>query len=100
MPRIPDTQLDKLIEKANDPTEFNTIPADKVIVSRTSFQALLDNLKEARADAETGRAWMDVATELADDLLAIAPYDRFDQAAEGSAVWKFNLLASAIEAGM
>lgn len=97
MPLILDTQLAKLIEKAADPAQFNTVPADKVIIGRTAFQTLLDNLQMARQECVDRTTWMDIATELADDLLATTTFTGYDEAPEGTALYKFHIAAGALD---
>lgn len=94
---ISDKQLASLITKAADPAEFSTVPGDKVLVSRQAFQTLLDDLKVARERAGEVTTWMDVATEMADELLVLAPFNTMSQAQEDSPLGKFHKLAVGVE---
>jgi ribosome assembly protein YihI (activator of Der GTPase) len=94
---ISDKQLDDLIVKAEDTAEFNKIPADKVIITRTAFQTLLADLKAARTMGRESTIWMDVATELADDYRAKLGLDNYEDAEEGSSLAKFHELAIGVE---
>lgn len=90
---ISDSQLAKMLTKAADPAEFSAIPADKAIIAREGLITILANLKDAREEREQMRAWMDVAMELADDLRGKLGLDNFEDAEEGSSLYKFHELA-------
>lgn len=96
---ISNKQVHALIEKVEaadekgTPLHFNTVPADKCIISRDSFGKLLHDLENARGEISMLEHWRDIASDLAEELILTKAYNHPSEAGEDSALYKFHIAA-------